>query len=119
MSFLLKKLQDAGTKAMFGSESVTMKDCFYDLADKLMPSGEEVKFSSFKGDVLLVVNVACKWGLTKQNYTEIFQLIDKYESRPFKVLAFPCNQFGAQEPVSTVHIATTCSKIYFWRLKYC
>lgn len=60
MSFLLKKMQDAYTKAMFGKESVTSKERFYDLVDKLMPSGEEVKLSSFKGDVLLVVNVASK-----------------------------------------------------------
>lgn len=36
--------------------------------------------------------------MTKQNYTELPQLVEKYGDRGFKVLAFPCNQFGAQEP---------------------
>lgn len=36
--------------------------------------------------------------MTKQNYTELPQLVDKYGERGLKVLAFPCNQFGGQEP---------------------
>jgi len=36
--------------------------------------------------------------LTKTNYTELVQLVDEYSPRGFKVLAFPCNQFGKQEP---------------------
>jgi glutathione peroxidase len=36
--------------------------------------------------------------LTKQNYTEMALLSDEYKSRGLKILAFPCNQFAAQEP---------------------
>jgi glutathione peroxidase-family protein len=36
--------------------------------------------------------------LTKQNYQELPQLSDEYSARGLKILAFPCNQFGAQEP---------------------
>jgi len=36
--------------------------------------------------------------LTKQNYTELRQLLDEFKGKPFKVLGFPCNQFGGQEP---------------------
>lgn len=36
--------------------------------------------------------------MTKQNYTELPQLVDKYGERGLKVLAFPCNQFAGQEP---------------------
>ena len=43
------------------------KTSFYSLADRDM-DGNEVKMDTFKGDVLCVVNVASKWGLTKQNY---------------------------------------------------
>jgi len=98
MSRFLKKLQDAGTKVVYGTETVTTKTSLYDTVDKYMKDEEEAKMSSFKGDVLLFVNVASKWGLTKQNYTELPQLVEKYGDRGFKVLAFPCNQFGGQEP---------------------
>ena len=43
------------------------KTSFYSLADRDM-DGNEVEMDTFKGDVLCVVNVASKWGLTKQNY---------------------------------------------------
>jgi len=36
--------------------------------------------------------------LTKQNYTEFSQIADEYSDRGLKILAFPCNQFGGQEP---------------------
>ena len=45
------------------------KTSFYSLVDRDM-EGNEVKMDTFKGDVLCVVNVASKWGLTKQNYGE-------------------------------------------------
>lgn len=70
---------------------------FYECVDRKI-TGEEVKMSEFAGDVLLLVNVASKWGLTKVNYTQLPQLADEYGPRGFKILAFPCNQFGAQEP---------------------
>lgn len=74
------------------------KSSFYDLVDKDM-HGNEVKMESFKGNVLCVVNVASKWGLTKSNYVQFSKLHDTYETQGLKILAFPCNQFGAQEPV--------------------
>lgn len=97
LSSLLTKLQDAGTKVMFGSDGGTDKSSFYDLVDKDM-HGNEVKMESFKGNVLCVVNVASKWGLTKSNYVQFSKLHDTYETQGLKILAFPCNQFGAQEP---------------------
>lgn len=62
-------------------------------------SGNEVKMDQFRGDVLLLTNVASKWGLTKTNYVQFSKLYDEYNSRGLRLLAFPCNQFGAQEPV--------------------
>lgn len=53
---------------------------------------------TYKGNVLLLVNVASKWGLTAQNYEELPKLYEEYSGRGFKILAFPCNQFGFQEP---------------------
>jgi len=93
----IKTVQDAASRAMFGKEVVTTKQHFYDLIEKNMEF-EKVPMSNYKGNVLLVVNVASKWGLTKQNYTELSQIVDDYGDQGFKVLAFPCNQFGAQEP---------------------
>jgi len=56
--------------------------------------------SSYKGSVVLLVNVACQWGLTKVNYTytQLPQLADQYGKQGLKIAAFPCNQFGGQEP---------------------
>jgi len=90
-------MQDGVIRLIAGTGKRTDKTSFYDCVDKSM-SGEIVPMSKFKGDVLLVVNVASKWGLTKKNYTELPKLVDQYGSRGFKVLAFPCNQFGGQEP---------------------
>lgn len=58
----------------------------------------------YKGKVLLIVNVASQCGLTNSNYTELSQLYEKYKDQGFEILAFPCNQFGAQEPGSNEEI---------------
>lgn len=55
----LGKVQDTATKVLFGSEKVTSKMNFYDLVDKDM-DGNEVPMSKYKGDVVLLVNVASK-----------------------------------------------------------
>ncbi|KAJ0048141.1 hypothetical protein Pint_15192 [Pistacia integerrima] len=74
--------------------------------------GNDVDLSTYKGKVLLIVNVASQWyenifidfhfrsniGLTNSNYTELSQLYQKYKDQGLEILAFPCNQFGAQEP---------------------
>ena len=75
----------------------------YDISDKKI-DGSTVKFSDYKGSVLLFVNVACKWGLTKINYTQLPKLSDELGPKGLKILAFPCNQFGAQEPGSAQEI---------------
>jgi glutathione peroxidase-family protein len=93
----LGKAQDALTRVTQGAEMRTAKQLFYDLVDKDM-NGKEVPMSDFAGKVLLVVNVASKWGLTELNYTQLPQLSDEYGSRGLQILAFPCNQFGRQEP---------------------
>ena len=56
---MLKALQNAIQKCIYGTEKVTLKRSFYELVDKNM-KGEDVPMSSFKGEVLLVVNVASK-----------------------------------------------------------
>ncbi|KAF5729992.1 phospholipid hydroperoxide glutathione peroxidase [Tripterygium wilfordii] len=60
--------------------------------------GNDVDLSKYKGKVLLIVNVASQCGLTNSNYTELAQLYEKYKDQGLEILAFPCNQFGSQEP---------------------
>ena len=63
-------------------------------------ASKEVKLSSYDStQVLLVVNVASQCGFTAQ-YAGLQSLHDKYSAEGFNVLAFPCNQFGGQEPAS-------------------
>jgi glutathione peroxidase-family protein len=57
-----------------------------------------VPLSKFKGNVLLIVNVACKCGYTLRNYDEMAKLLEKYYDQGLRVLLFPSNQFAGQEP---------------------
>ncbi len=59
------------------------------------------------GNVLLVVNTASKCGFTPQ-YDGLEKLHETYRERGFKVLGFPCNQFGGQEPGDADEIAEFC-----------
>lgn len=61
--------------------------------------GNEVPLSNYQGHVLLIVNVASMCGLTSGNYKELTALDEKYrDAKGLRILAFPCNQFGGQEP---------------------
>ncbi|XP_010273064.1 PREDICTED: probable phospholipid hydroperoxide glutathione peroxidase isoform X2 [Nelumbo nucifera] len=60
--------------------------------------GNDVDLSVYKGKVLVIVNVASQCGLTNSNYTELSKIYDKYKDQGLEILAFPCNQFGQQEP---------------------
>jgi glutathione peroxidase-type tryparedoxin peroxidase len=62
------------------------------------------------------MNVASKCGFTKKGYTAATELYDKYEGKNFRVLAFPCNQFGGQEPGTNEEIAAyACTR---WDAKF-
>jgi glutathione peroxidase len=74
-------------------------------------SGQPKALSDFRGQVLLVVNVASKCGFTPQ-YTGLEALQKQYGERGFAVLGFPCNQFGAQEPGDAAEIQNFCSLTY-------
>ena len=70
-----------------------------------------IPLKQFQGKVLLIVNTASKCGFTPQ-YSGLEELHKKYASRGFEVLAFPCNQFGGQEPGDAVEIKNFCSLTY-------
>ncbi|MGE4303039.1 MAG: glutathione peroxidase [Novosphingobium sp.] len=72
-----------------------------------LPDGEKVSLADRLGKVVLVVNTASKCGFTPQ-YEGLEALWRKYGDRGFEVIAFPCNQFGKQEPGSADEIASFC-----------
>lgn len=70
--------------------------------------GNDLSLSKYKGKVLLIVNVASKCGYTRQ-YSGLQNIYEKYKDKGFEILAFPCNDFGGQEPGSNEEIAEFCS----------
>ncbi|MDE8652735.1 glutathione peroxidase [Novosphingobium album (ex Liu et al. 2023)] len=72
-----------------------------------LPNGETVSLADKAGKVLLVVNTASKCGFTPQ-YEGLEALWRKYRGQGFEVIAFPCNQFGGQEPGDAGAISSFC-----------
>uniref|UniRef100_A0A915PPU2 Glutathione peroxidase n=1 Tax=Setaria digitata TaxID=48799 RepID=A0A915PPU2_9BILA len=60
--------------------------------------GKEVSLDKYRGKPLIIVNVASQCGLTNSNYTELKELMEHYKDKGLAIAAFPCNQFGGQEP---------------------
>lgn len=74
-------------------------------------AGHPVPMESYRGKVLLIVNVASRCGFTPQ-YAGLQKLYEQYKDRGFEILGFPCNQFGFQEPGSDAEIGEFCSLNY-------
>jgi glutathione peroxidase len=74
-------------------------------------TGVSENLTDHAGKVLLVVNVASKCGFTPQ-YTGLQSLFDRFGAKGFEVLAFPCNQFGYQEPGDEAAITSFCETNY-------
>lgn len=74
-------------------------------------SGEQTSLAKWQGNVLLIVNVASKCGLTPQ-YEQLEALHKAQKDKGFSVLGFPCNAFLGQEPGSAEEIQTFCSTTY-------
>ncbi|XAS68584.1 glutathione peroxidase [Micrococcaceae bacterium Sec5.7] len=71
--------------------------------------GTETDFGRFKGNVVLVVNVASRCGFTSQ-YGGLEALYEKFQDKGLEVLGVPCNQFAGQEPGSDDEIAEFCER---------
>jgi glutathione peroxidase len=71
-------------------------------------NNKQVKLSDYNGKVLLIVNVASECGYTKQ-YAGLQEIYEEYNPRGFEILAFPCNDFGGQEPGTNEQIQNFCS----------
>lgn len=72
-------------------------------------TGEPTSMAAYRGQVILVVNVASRCGFTPQ-YAGLQMLYQQYHTRGFTILAFPCNQFAWQEPADCNEIATFCQQ---------
>ncbi len=83
--------------------NINVKETQITTADK-----KNLKLGDFSGNVLLVVNVASYCGFTAQ-YKDLQKLHELYSKKGLKILAFPCNDFGNQEPDSLEQIKSFCS----------
>ncbi len=70
--------------------------------------GKDVDLSKYKGEVVLMVNVASKCGLTPQ-YEQLEAVYSKYKDKGFEVFGFPANEFGKQEPGTDQEIKEFCT----------
>lgn len=87
-----------------------MSNTVSDIAVKTM-DGKDKPLSEYAGNVLLIVNVASYCGYTPQ-YSGLEQLNQKYRDAGLRILAFPCNDFGAQEPGTNDEIVQFCTTNY-------
>lgn len=79
---------------------------FYQLQARSL-RGEEIAFSRYANQVVLIVNTASQCGLTPQ-YAGLEKLYQTYKEQGLVILGFPCNQFGEQEPGGVKEIEQTC-----------
>jgi len=100
----------AGSKYSVNNSGGELKDNINDI-NVLDMENHLIKLSDFNGKVLMIVNVASECGYTPQ-YKGLEEIYKKYGSRGFEILAFPCNDFGEQEPGTNEQIQQFCSANY-------
>ncbi len=98
---LVAQTEKGGKSTMQGVYSFTMETI----------DGEKKPLGDYKGQVLLIVNTASKCGYTKQ-YKTLEQLHDAYREKGLRILAFPANNFGAQEPGTNEEIQKFCETTF-------
>jgi glutathione peroxidase len=98
---LKSNINPDGDKKMNNVSAIKVKDM----------DGKDVSLSSYKGKVILIVNLASKCGYTPQ-YEELQKLYKKYKDQGLEILGFPCNDFGGQEPGTNQEIKEFCSTNY-------
>ena len=82
----------------------------FDFSAKLS-NGDEKPLADYRGKVLLIVNTASRCGNTPQ-YKGLEELYKKYNAQGLEILAFPCDQFGHQEPGTDAEIRGFCERNY-------
>ena len=100
---------DCPLNALFNAEAASPKSVLdFTMRDI---DGKDVKLKKYKGDVLLLVNVASKCGYTPQ-YEGLEAVYEKYKGKGFEILGFPANNFGGQEPGTEAEIKEFCTSKY-------
>ncbi|UHA72229.1 glutathione peroxidase [Paenibacillus sp. 481] len=74
-------------------------------------NGNVISLADYKGKTLLLVNTASKCTFTPQ-YDDLQKLYDRFREQEFEILAFPCNQFGEQEPGTNEEATSFCQLNY-------
>ena len=110
LASLLLLFFSAGSKYSVNNSGGELKDNINDIS-VLDMENHLVKLSDYNGKVLMIVNVASECGYTPQ-YKGLEEIYKKYSSRGFEILAFPCNDFGEQEPGTNEQIQQFCSANY-------
>ena len=87
-----------------------MMESLYDFSLKTI-DGTETTLANYRGQAILIVNVASHCGFTPQ-YEGLEKLHREFSKQGFEVLGFPCNQFGAQEPGADAEIKSFCETSY-------
>src|SRR5690349_19265474 len=96
---------------MLGLMAMTgMGASIHDFALKAI-DGKTISLNQFKGQVMLVVNVASQCGFTPQ-YEGLEKLYETYKAQGFVITGFPANNFGEQEPGTDAEIQTFCKSKY-------
>src|ERR1700681_353064 len=96
--------------ALLGTTLMAAEKTVYDFTLNSI-EGQATPLASFKGKLVLLVNVASRCGFTPQ-YAGLEALYEKYKDRGFVIVGIPANNFGAQEPGSNQEIKTFCSSKY-------
>ena len=106
-------LAGAAALAFGAAPSTTEKSPMKTIHDFTLPNidGQPVSLGAFKGQVLLLVNVASRCGFTPQ-YAGLEKLHRQYQARGFTVVGFPANNFLGQEPGTDAEIKTFCTTKY-------
>ena len=98
LALITMAFSTSGTKTLHDFRSQTLE-------------GADFNFADLKGKKVLIVNTASECGYTPQ-YKDLEALYEKYKSKNFVVIGFPCNDFGGQEPGTSSDIKTFCTKNY-------
>lgn len=96
--------------ALLGISAMAAEKTVYDFTLNSI-DGQPTPLSSFRGKVVLLVNVASRCGYTPQ-YTALESIYEKYKDRGFVIIGVPANNFGGQEPGTNQEIKTFCSAKY-------
>ena len=96
--------------ALLGTTLMAAEKTVYDFTLNSI-DGQATPLSSYKGKVVLLVNVASRCGFTPQ-YSALEAVYEKYKDRGFVIVGIPANNFGSQEPGTNQEIKTFCTAKY-------